>query len=187
MFTVAAHPSQQSRDFPKGSLGPTRQQDEFKQTWYSTELKALQEPSLSAMAENRGAECYRFLWLRTFDHPIAVRLDVKPDGSGVLSTKIASGSAGFNAGELERSTITVIDRQQVNMFKGRVDQAGFWQLGPAGNIEGEDGSQWIIEGIKEGHYHLVDRWSPKGGGVRALGLTLAIELAHINLLKEEIY
>lgn len=186
-FTIAAHPLQQSRDFPQGSLGPTPQQDKFKQTWYSKELKSLQEPSLFAMAEDRGAECYRFLWLRTFHHPIAVRLEVEPDGSGVISTKVASGSAGFNPGELEKSTMSVMDRQQVKMFQERVDQTGFWRLGQEAKPGGEDGSQWIIEAVKDGKYHLVDRGSPKTGVVRSLGLTLAMDLARMDIPKDEIY
>ena len=26
---------------------------------------------------------------------------------------------------------------------------------------GLDGSQWILEGVRGGEYHVVDRWSPK--------------------------
>jgi hypothetical protein len=187
MFTAATCSLAQTRDFPKGSLGPTPQQDEFKQAWYSSELRALQEPSLFASAENRNTECYRFLWLRTFHHPIAVRLNVRPDGSGVLSVKVASGTAGFSPGSLRENRTVAVNQQQVRAFQIQVDQVGFWRLGREVKSGGNDGSQWIIEAVKDGKYHLVDRWSPKTGAVRSLGLTLAMVVARMNIPKDEIY
>ena len=35
--------------------------------------------------------------------------------------------------------------------------------------DGVDGAQWLVEGIKDGRYHLVDRWSPTDGPVRQSG------------------
>ena len=52
---------------------------------------------------------------------------------------------------------------------------------------GTDGSQWIIEGVKKGQYHVVDRWMPKDGMVRELGLLLALDFAKLNIPKNEIY
>jgi hypothetical protein len=187
MFTAATCSLTQSRDFPKGSLGPTPRQDEFKQAWYSSELKALQESSLFALAKDRSTECYRFLWLRTFHHPVAIRLDINPDGSGILTTKIASGAAGFNPGILREDRKIAMDQQQIRMFQTRVDQVGFWRLGPDTKPGGNDGAKWIIEGVKDGKYHLVDRWSPKTGAIRVLGLTLAMDLAQMNLPTDEVY
>ena len=37
---------------------------------------------------------------------------------------------------------------------------------------GNDGAQWILEGMKDGRYHVVDRWSPDGGDYRAACLHL---------------
>jgi len=28
---------------------------------------------------------------------------------------------------------------------------------------GLDGVQWIIEGVKNGNYHIVDHWAPRAG------------------------
>ena len=78
-------------------------------------------------------------------------------------------------------------QQQIRMFQTRVDQVGFWRLGTDTKPGGNDGAQWIIEGVKDEKYHLVDRWSPKTGAIRVLGLTLAMDLAQMNLPADEVY
>jgi hypothetical protein len=63
----------QGQYFPKSSLDSRGR--ELKSQWYSSQLRALQEPSLLSLSKSPSAESYRFLWLRTFNHPIAIRLD----------------------------------------------------------------------------------------------------------------
>jgi hypothetical protein len=162
--------------------------DQFKADWYSQELKVLEEPSLLQVAGNPSAESYRFLWLRTFRHPVAIRLDMRRDGIGVLTTKVASGTGGFKPGHLVENTSRPLTREQTQAFLARAKKVDFWLLPSHVNDQtGTDGSQWIIEGVKEGKYHIVDRWSPREGAVRELGVTLAIGLAHMNVPKDELY
>jgi hypothetical protein len=61
-------------------------------------------------------------------------------------------------------------------FKGWTDklhQIDFWYL-PTEKIEdylSMDGTQWIMEAVKDNQYHLVTRWSPpieRYGNVRSL-------------------
>ncbi len=172
--------------FPKGSLDSKG--DDFKDDWYSHQLTALQEPSLFGMMKTPSWESYRFLWLRTFDHPIAIRLDLQPDGSGILTTKVASGTGGFRPGVLAETSSRALTKVQTDAFLLRVDKLGFWSApNPESNQGGEDGSQWIVEGVKAGHYHVVDRWTPNAGVVRELGLMLAIELAKMTIPANKIY
>jgi len=83
--------SAQDSYFPKGALSDYDRVDIGKADWYSGQLRALDEPSLLEEAKNPSLESYRFVWLRTFHHPVAVRLDIMADGSGKLTVKIASG------------------------------------------------------------------------------------------------
>jgi hypothetical protein len=174
--------------FPKKALGDDSRSDEFKAKWYSQELEVLQEPSLLELAKNPASESYRFLWLRTFHHPVTVRLDVRADGIGVLTTKVASGAGGFRPGHLIENMSRPLTREQTQAFLARLTKVGFWSLpSPVNDQTGTDGSQWIIEGVKEGKYHVVDRWLPDKGAVRELGLYLAVGLAQMNVPKDEIY
>ena len=172
--------------FPKSSLDPRG--DDFKANWYSTQLRALQEPSLFALATNRKAESYRFLWLRTFHHPVAVRVDLQADGSWMLVTKVANGAGGYSPGSVTTNTSRQLTAHEVQSFRSKVESGGFWNApSPINDQTGTDGSQWIIEGVKAGRYHVVDRWMPKNGPARDLGLFLSLDLARLSIPKNEIY
>jgi hypothetical protein len=177
----------QAQFFPKSSLD--LRGDDFNAKWYSNQLHALGEPSLFALAQEEEAESYRFLWLRTFHHPIAVRVDrLQSDGSWILVTKIASGAGGYSPGKLTTNTSRKLTAQDVQNLLSKFESSGFWNApNPVNDQTGTDGSQWIIEGVKAGHYHVIDRWSPKNGPARDLGLFLAFELAKLSIPKNEIY
>lgn len=174
--------------FPKSSLDSNSRVDSRKAQWYSKQLEALREPSLFALAKDREAESYRFLWLRTFHHPVAVRLDRRQDGSWVLVTKVASGAGGYSPGRLVTNTSQGVLTADAQRFLSAVQEVGFWSApNPIDDQTGTDGSQWIVEAVKAGHYHAVDRWTPKDGPARALGQFLAFDLARLTIPANEIY
>ena len=82
--------------FHPGSLDDSPRGDQFLYEWYSKQPKALDEPSLWTLSKTQKEQSYRFLWLRTFHHPAAVRIDV--NGTSRLTTKIASGAGGYAPG-----------------------------------------------------------------------------------------
>jgi len=187
-FFAIANPRGRGQDFPKGVLGDTPDSDQFKARWYSNDLHALQEPSLLTLAKHPSAEAYRFLWLRTFHHPVAIRIDIRSDGTAVLIQKTASGASGFNAGALFESSARLLSREQTQALLARLNNAGFWDLpSQVHDQTGTDGSQWVIEGVKEGKYHLVDRWSPHIGPVYGLGIYFLTDLAKMDIPKQEMY
>jgi hypothetical protein len=86
--------------FPHGILDETPQYSQSKEEWYSDQQRALQEPSLWQLSKTQKTQTYRFLWLRSFHHPISVRLDVAENGTGVVTTKITSGQGGYEPRKL---------------------------------------------------------------------------------------
>jgi hypothetical protein len=172
--------------FPPGTLENDRER------WYSRNLAALKEPSLYELSKDPKRESYRFLWLRTFNHPIAVRVDVNESGSGLMTIKESNGRGGYAPGALFINKSAKIDRLVVsNLLVDQISSQGFWNLSteepPPENVVQLDGAQWILEAVRGGQYKLVDRWSPKEGPVRNLGILMAIDLAHLKLLYEEVY
>jgi hypothetical protein len=170
--------SEDARDtgafFPVGVFGRV---DSMTAHWYKAELTALSEPSLFAARETKGAHVYRFLWVRTFHHPVSVRLIIYPAGSGSIVTKISDGAGGYNPGNLILDKTTALSGQQVHEVLERLDAIGFWSMKATdydeGNFRDEhgthveahsDGAQWILEEVKDGTYHVVDRWSPGSPG-----------------------
>ena len=189
-FAVVLSPAQVPRHpikyFPDSSLDLRR--DHFKSDWYSAQLSALQEPSLYQMIKAANAESYRFLWLRTFHHPVAVRIDVNPDGTSLLTAKMASGAGGYRPGTISEKHSQMLSKEQTSAFLSQVEASKFWRApNPINDQRGTDGSQWIIEGLKRGRYHVVDRWSPTSGVARQLGFMMAFNLANLKVPKDEIY
>jgi hypothetical protein len=178
----------QIKYFPDRAFSSNSRNDQFASVWYSRDLRTLEEPSLLEMAKSQTKESYRFLWLRTFHHPVSVRLEVNADGAATVTTKIASGEAGFNPGVLTVNISRTITSEQTKKFLNQIKGAGFWALPSHVNDQaGTDGSEWVIEGASNGRYHVVTRWSPQAGAVHSIGLILAFDLAQIDVPKEEVY
>ncbi len=173
--------------FPKGALSNNDRSDAFKATWYTSQLKALNEPSLSERARDSTLQTYRFTWLRSFHHPVAIRVEIRDDGTALIFAKVASGAGGYKPGSLTQNTSSPLTSEQVAGLVESIHKLGFWDIPSVEEgVNGCDGAQWIIEGIKEGKYHLVDRWSPSKGPVHDLGF-MFLRLARMNIAKNEIY
>jgi hypothetical protein len=153
---------------------------DFPPNWYEGDLKALHEPSLWEASKTQKAQSFRFVLLRSFYHPIAIRINVRPDGTSSLIRKMTSGVTG-EPGRLIQSRTVALNREQTGRFLEMVEQNNFWKLPPTLDDRGVDGAQWIVEGVRDGVYHVVDRWSPKDDEIHALGLYMANVLAKINL------
>src|SRR5215472_5131568 len=176
----------QTRYFPPRSLDDDSRSDEFRSHWYSAALKALDEPSLWELSKLQKGESYRFLWLRSFHHPVAVRIDVRSDGSSQLVTKMTSGAGGYEPGQLTKSTSIGLTKVQTDRFLNKLKKHAFWELEPQNRESGGcDGAEWIIEGVRDGSYRIVLRWSPMNGPVRDLGLFMLKDLARLKVPADE--
>ena len=190
----------QTAYFPPGTLDGTEQASQFKEEWYSGQLRALKEPSLWELSKTQTTQTYRFLWLRSFHHPISVRLDIRQDGTGLLTTKVTSGQGGYKPGALVMNKTRALTKEQTSWALDRINEIGFWGLptyekpkeGVGANGEKTlqidvDGAQWILEGVKDGKYQVTDRWSPENGPMHTLGIMMLIDLAQLKLLYQEVY
>ena len=175
--------------FPAGAF--EKKDNESKVQWYSKFLKAMGEPSLWEESRTQRTQTYRFLWLRSFHHPVAVRLDVSSKGIALLTTKILGGQGGYEPGRLITNRTQKLGRQETQWVVDRIDELNFWTLSteppPEPNIVGVDGAQWVFEGVKNGAYHIVDRWSPDKGEARSLGLLMLLDVAKLKLYYQDVY
>ncbi len=82
-------------------------------------------------------------------------------------------------------------QDQVQWVVERINGVSFWNLPtlqPSDGTVGLDGAQWIIEGAKDGRYHVIDRWSPdRDNPAHIIGMIFAIDLAKLRLLYQEVY
>ena len=108
----------------------------------------------------------RFLWLRTFDNPVVVRME--KNGNGItLRRKTAGGASGYEPGKIVANGSKTLSRQAWLEYMARLQKAGYWLMGTIDkDLMSFDGSQWIPGVNLNGQCHLVDRWC--GHGIREL-------------------
>jgi hypothetical protein len=183
-------PDDNPRYFPAGIFAAGRADDDFRARWYAEQLRALDEPTLSQNASTGAEAIYRFTWLRTFHHPISVRVVVHANGTGTMTVKMANGAGGYNPGKLIANSSRELDTSAVRRIRDLVQTMGFWQMPPEPGPKdpaGLDGAECILEASSRGTYHVVDRWSPQKGYLRELGLYMALTLGKLDVPARTIY
>jgi hypothetical protein len=127
--------------------------------WYSKHLAAMGEPALW-LWRDRDMTAYRLLWLPSFDHPVCVRIDRTGDGAR-LQARVLDGKGGYEPGQVAVEKRLALDSAQWSNLVRHLEAASFWDIPTKLKGDGGcDGDQLIIEGIKGGKYHVVDRWEP---------------------------
>jgi hypothetical protein len=127
----------------------------FDIAWYSNDMYQLGETPLWPVSSD-NEKTYRLTHLGAFSGPKAVTLRILPDGSGQLTSTELEQSQ--NQQKEERTS--AVTKDQVSSFITRLEQAQFWQLPTESRRLGEDGADWILEGVQDGRYHVVVRWCP---------------------------
>lgn len=175
--------------FPTGVLGCGEQSDELLTEWYAKHLKALGEPSLWELSRSdTQARVYRFLWLRSFHRPVAIRVIINSDLTAVAYVKVANGMGGYEPGPLVRNQRLPVGKHGSALLLSRIIETRFWDLPSRGEPGGTDGAQWIVEGVTDGKYQVLDRWSPADADpIHALGMTFLTDIAGFQLSREELY
>ncbi|MFY9559591.1 MAG: hypothetical protein WAQ52_05090 [Terriglobales bacterium] len=154
--------------------------------WYSACLSMLREPSLWAASKDSRRQTYRFLWLRTWDQPISIRIDRNADGSGTLTLKVATSSVGCEANKLQTSRTKNLTKEEFASVVDQFTTSGFWTAAPTEHSSGKDGADWVLEGAMDGQFHAVKRWSPQKGSVRQLAL-LILRLSDFRVAEDRVY
>jgi hypothetical protein len=191
LFVVLCGACSGQQFFPDGIFDENKDTNESIVDRYSGHLKALGEPSLWEASKKTKGTVYRFLWLRSFDHPVVIRLAVNGDATGTLVVKVTSGGGGYKPGKLIENRTRKLSKQQTEWFLDRVEELKYWELPSreekAANVVNLDGAQWIVEAMKDGNYKIVDRWSPENGPINRIGLMMTIDLAKMKLLYQDVY
>ena len=155
--------------FPNGTLGENQRSDDDCNRWFSKYLSRMQE-SVLWQSNSEKEEIYRFLWLRTFRSPVCIRVNISSDSSATLTTKVTNGASGYLPGELIQNSTVTLSRNQKSKLLDTVNKNRFWTL-EKGQSSGLDGSEWVIEGLRNGQYHVARIWSPEANNnIREIGM-----------------
>ena len=132
--------------FPEGALDPARAKvDRVLRDWYSQYFRAMLEPSLSC-GQPAGGYAYRFLWLRSFHRPVAVRIE--DDGSSAMlsgagrdrRTRPREHRPADQPGPVARRAEQVPDPTEPGRVLGNEEEPGSFRhgrgaVGPGGHRE----------------------------------------------------
>ncbi len=105
-----------------------------------------------------GAERYRLVWLRSFHEPVIVTFESR-GGEYTAVGKVANGKGGYEPGIVYQRRHVSLTREQFEEVRGWLSQVHFWSRAPEVPRTIMDGASWIMEGVKDGRYHWIDRQS----------------------------
>lgn len=152
--------------FPKLAFLPANPEvNDIIDSMTSVHLEAMREPSLYRRAQREPATTsYRFLWLATGEHPISIRLD-RTGAASTLRVARHDGPPGLTAGKLTVDRTIRLTEPQAQNLVDLIERTRFWTA-PTEVQENRgiaDGDGIVIEGIKGGKYHVINRAGSAAG------------------------
>lgn len=138
---------------------PTNAVDAFCAEWYSAHLRRMQEPSLLQATNRTGIAAYRFTYLPTWGRPMAVRTVVTTYDVYVRTVRL-TGDGGYDPGCIGQTSDRILTNGLPKDLSMLIEET-IWneQFQPVSH-QGCDGSEWILEGVRNGKYRLFTVWTP---------------------------
>jgi len=122
--------------------------------WCSLELMAVDE---EAIYDSKG-HIYRYTHFEAEAKQIVVRIEINDDGTADVYYKVSKGYALGNGGGISKSETAKLSEKETQEFLSLLSKADYWEL-----PKGIDLVLWgnycvVVEGVKDGAYHIVGRW-----------------------------
>jgi hypothetical protein len=131
---------------------------DFTNNWFSQELFALDEEALYASI----VQAYRFSYFPAFADQIVVRVEIKNDSTADVYYKVSNGvAASGGGGGILKSEKAELDSKETQEFLTLLNNTKYWDLPTEIDVLGLDGHNVVVEGVKDGTYHIVNRWVPE--------------------------
>ena len=131
---------------------------------YPKILGAAREENWKLLADDDRFEGYRFIWIRSFDEPVVIKLERLPGAAPAVSVKIFDGPGSHDYGELgtiRQRLATIAELTELHELAADLE---FWSRPPEVVRPGWmclDGATWVIEGVRDGRYHYMSRHCPE--------------------------
>ena len=130
---------------------------EFEADWYGKALDRMKEPRLPGLAKDPRAVVFRFTILPTWGNPISVRAE-KAGPIYKLFARRLDGQGGYDPGKLVEQPEVALTESDSTTLNSLIAAVNFFNLPTEDEVRGFDGDEWILEGVADGRYHVVDRW-----------------------------
>ena len=156
-------------------------------SWQSDGLKvqlsALAEPCLYNLSIPEKYEVYRFTWLRSFDHPIVVRV-VKSCEEYNIYWKIGKGSGGYKPEGIRECGKRELTKKEWNEFKEVFERIKFDELPHSDYQPSCDGAIWTLEKANSNYYKAYNTKEPYKIGKLCM---LMIKMTGLKIDEERVY
>jgi hypothetical protein len=135
---------------------------------------SMQEWPFSCLDEE--VETYRLLFIPSFETPASIRVWQEGGRKFIELRQLASARRPRGGAQEMQKTITrPLSEEEWGHFVGLLEKSGFWAMPTREGDIGLDGASFLLEGQKDGRYHVVCRWSPTDGNfLDACGYLLEI-------------
>jgi hypothetical protein len=155
----------------------------FSLDWFSEELACFKEPML--YAGHKGKE-YRFLWLRSFDAPIVIRMQ-KIKRNVLIYWKLLRFNDTLHISQYAVEFKKRLAVWQWKKFEKSLNTIDYWSMISGDYLSNAtDGAIWLLEAAINGKYKVTERSGyiyPK----YTKCLKYLINLTDLNLPKDRIY
>lgn len=149
--------------------------------WFSNDLLFFQEPMIS---EGYKCDVYRFLYLRSFNVPVVMRME-RNNGEISIRWKKCRYNQQLDQYEWGVDSTKKLSNREWAKFEKMLDKVDYWNM-PTENDDGAmDGAEWILEAFVNGKYKIAAtnmEHSEYGKCLRYL-----MDLTDLNLPEREIY
>jgi hypothetical protein len=154
----------------------------FEAQWYGESLERMKEPCLPDFAKDVNVDVYRLMILPTWGNSIVVRVQRHGELYN-LSARRLDGQAGYDPGKLVEAKDIDLSTDDSNTLEALIQNLNFFQLSTNDDVRGFDGDEWILEGVSQGKYHLVQRWCAPSYDPKKRRLTAFLALCRFLLDK----
>jgi hypothetical protein len=127
--------------------------------WLQDQLSDLKEDCLYNNKTKQNSIIYRFTWLRSFHHPIAIRIE-KVENEIMLYWKVGKGAGGYEPEGLKKSGKKKLSLKKWIEFEGIVKASNFDSLPNEKYIPMNDGATWTLERKKHESFKAHHSNSP---------------------------
>ncbi len=147
---------------------------------YEEMLQTAREVDWLPRADDHRFEGFRLIWWRSFHERIVIKIEQSPLASPVVAVATLDRLATGGTNELKTTRQRLSDPLELSQLRALAEEVGFWAAPAVVARPGwvcVDGARWVVEGVRDGRYHHVDRHCPEDDSVaKLLGLHL-IELS----------
>jgi len=150
--------------------------------WYGKSLERMKEPRLPDFTKDVNVDVYRMMILPTWGNSIVVRVQ-RHGKLYSLSARRLDGQAGYDPGKLVEAKDIDLSADDSNALETLIQNLYFFQLSTNDDVRGFDGDEWILEGVSQGKYHVVQRWCAQSYDPKKRRLTAFLALCRFLLDK----